>query len=93
LYSYRATDFDMLRDVENPVGSENNTFILKAIRSASLVVVAWGEKGIYRNRHKEVMELLSNEKINVHCLDVLKCNQPKHPLFAKKELTPRIFTQ
>jgi hypothetical protein len=93
LFSYRATDFDMLRDVENPVGSENDDYIVKAVRSASLVVVAWGEKGIYRNRHKEVLELLSNENIDVHCLEILKCNQPKHPLYAKKELTPRIYAQ
>jgi hypothetical protein len=93
LFSFRATDFNVLRDVENPVGTENDDFIVKAVRSASLVVVAWGEKGIYRDRHKEVIELISNEEIDVHCLDILKCNQPKHPLFAKKELTPRIFAQ
>ncbi|MEH7253828.1 DUF1643 domain-containing protein [Neobacillus niacini] len=93
LFSYRATDFDMLREVENPIGPENDDFIVKAVRSASLVVVAWGEKGIYRNRHKEVLRLLSNEMIEVHCLEILKCNQPKHPLFARKELTPRIFVQ
>jgi hypothetical protein len=72
---------------------ENDDYIVKAVRSASLVVVAWGEKGIYRNRHKEVSKLLSNEKVDVLCLEILKCNQPKHPLYAKKELTHRIFAQ
>ncbi|MFF2499577.1 DUF1643 domain-containing protein [Peribacillus sp. NPDC058075] len=91
LFSYRSTDFDMLKNFDNPIGIENDKYLLNAVRNASLVVIAWGEKGIYRNRHIEVLKLFKVANIPVYCLDILKCGQPKHPLYAKKELTPISF--
>jgi hypothetical protein len=67
--------------------------MVKAVKSASLVVVAWGENGSYKNRDKEVLKMLSSENTSIHSLEVLKCKQPKHPLYAKKELNPIIYSK
>ncbi|MCM3729586.1 DUF1643 domain-containing protein [Neobacillus cucumis] len=91
LFSYRSTDFDNLKGMDDPIGRKTNNHILNAVQSANLVVVAWGENGSYRNRDKEVLKMLSSQKTPIHCLEVLKCKQPKHPLYAKKELNPTIF--
>ncbi|TWD92212.1 hypothetical protein FB550_12024 [Neobacillus bataviensis] len=93
LFSYRATDFDNLKGVDDPIGTKTNSYILNAVESASLVVVAWGENGSFRNRNKEVLKMISSVKTSIHCLEVLKCKQPKHPLYAKKDLNPIIFLQ
>jgi hypothetical protein len=91
LFSYRSTDFNILKNVDDLIGKKTNTYILNAVKSASLVVVAWGENGCYRDRDKEILKLLSSEKNSIHCLKVLKCKQPKHPLYAKSELNPIIY--
>ncbi|ULT59582.1 DUF1643 domain-containing protein [Neobacillus drentensis] len=93
LFSFRSTDFSNLKSVDDPIGRKTNNYILNAVKSASLVVVAWGENGSFKNRDKEVLKLLSSEKKSIHCLEVLKCKQPKHPLFAKGDLNPIIFLQ
>ena len=91
LFSYRATKFDVLKEINNPIGEGNDEYILKAVKNASLVVIAWGENGDYQNRNREVLKLLTDANISYQCLEVLKCGQPKHPLFAKKEISPILY--
>ena len=44
------------------------------------VVAAWGTKGNYLGRDKEVMKLLPYMK----CMGLTKDGYPKHPLYLKK---------
>ena len=88
LFSYCGTEFYKIKHVNDPIGPETNDYIVDAAKSAGLVIVAWGENGTYKNRYKEVLSLLESENIEVHCLDVLRYGQPKHPLFANGRLEP-----
>ena len=91
LFAYRSTDYKQLRHVQDPIGKQNDQFILKAINNASLVVVAWGENGSYLNRDKAVLNLLSKANVPVYCLEILRGGQPKHPLYAKGDLIPILY--
>ncbi|MEQ6377438.1 DUF1643 domain-containing protein [Bacillaceae bacterium S4-13-58] len=95
LFSYRSTDFEELKnDLNNDqVGRKNDDFIFIAIRDASLVIVAWGEKGTYKNRDKEVLKLLNEAEVPIYCLEILKGGQPKHPLYAKGDLNPVLYVE
>ena len=72
LFAIRSTDSNQLKIVSDPIGQQNDEYIMNAVRDASLVVIAWGENGDYLNRDKEVMNLLSKTNILVYCLDILK---------------------
>ncbi|CAM5220920.1 hypothetical protein UACE39S_00971 [Ureibacillus acetophenoni] len=91
LFAYRSTDKSNLKLVNDPVGKDNDQYIINAVKDASLVVVAWGENGTYKNRDKEVLKLLTEHNINPYCLEILSEGQPKHPLYAKGSLKPKPY--
>lgn len=84
LFAYRATDPARLRDVDDPVGSENDRLLRKLINETSLTVCAWSNHGGYLNRDKTVLGLIKSP----FCLTVLKSGRPGHPLYKRRTLTP-----
>lgn len=84
LFAYRATDPARLRDVDDPVGSENDRLLRILINEASLTVCAWSNHGGYLNRDKTVLGLIKSP----FCLTVLKSGRPGHPLYKRRTLTP-----
>lgn len=84
LFAYRATDPARLRDVDDPVGSENDRLLRILINEASLTVCAWSNHGGYLNRDKTVLSLIKSP----FCLTVLKSGRPGHPLYKRRTLTP-----
>lgn len=79
LFAYVDTNRDTFYDVTDPVGSENDKYILKSARRCSKVIVAWGNEGSYRNRAEEVLTLLNPTKINLYCLGLNLSGEPSHP--------------
>jgi hypothetical protein len=91
LFSYRATNPDLLRTVTDPVGVGNNRAILDACRHAKLVIVAWGVHGTYLNREDDVVTTLQQEGVMLHCLAVTKSGSPRHPLYLPSNATPVLW--
>ncbi|MCY7334496.1 MAG: DUF1643 domain-containing protein [Pseudanabaena sp. CAN_BIN31] len=52
LFAYRSTKPSELRQVNDPVGSQNDRYLKKAIKSADKVVVAWGDNGKLMQRDR-----------------------------------------
>src|SRR5947209_16246810 len=46
LFAYRATDWSKLLEVDDPVGPENDDYIVQAVERCPCVVAAWGTKGV-----------------------------------------------
>ena len=88
LFAYRATHPRELRRVADPVGPENDEWILRSQEECTLVVAAWGNGGRYRNRVGAVLPLLKNS----HCLAVNQSGQPAHPLFLRGDIMPTRFS-
>ena len=82
LFAYRATDYRELFRVSDPIGEENNRFLMQAVERCSAVVVGWGTKGTLLDRDRQVMSLLTGRN-DVYCLGITKDGQPRHPLYTK----------
>jgi hypothetical protein len=82
LFAYRATDYRELFNVSDPIGKENNRFLLQAVERCSIIVLGWGTRGMLLDRDRQVMSLLSGRK-DVYCLGITKDGQPRHPLYVK----------
>lgn len=82
LFAYRATDFRELFKVSDPVGEENNRFLMQAVERCSTVVVGWGTRGTLFGRDRQAMSLLAGRK-DVYCLGITKDGLPRHPLYVK----------
>ena len=85
LFAYRSTDPKRLRKVENPVGDENNKYLLEMTAKTDLIVIAWGS-------NPPKVECNSLKGINadeLHYLELAKNGHPKHTLYLRKELYPK----
>src|SRR5439155_23971872 len=84
LFAYRATDYRELFRVQDPIGKENNLFLLQAVERCSTVVVGWGTRGTFLGRDRQVLSLLADIK-DVLCLGLTKGGLPRHPLYVRNE--------
>ena len=91
LFGYRTIFLKELKSATDPNGNENDYYLLKAIKSADKIIVAWGANGIYRHRDREVLRLLDDNKIKVYCLALTKDGLPRHPLYLKNNVVPNIY--
>ncbi|MGA2263839.1 MAG: DUF1643 domain-containing protein [Acidobacteriota bacterium] len=84
LFAYRSQDPRGLWQVSDPVGFGNDRRLGELATQAGMVVAAWGHRGSYRNRDKEVVAFIPN----LYCLGKTKEGNPRHPLFVTKETKP-----
>lgn len=83
LFAYRATQpADMLAQAD-PVGPENDAYLLRMSLTADVMVAAWGVNGMHFGRDAEVRRLIPTR---LHCLRLTKDGHPGHPLYLPKTL-------
>lgn len=80
IFAYRATDPKIMKSAADPVGPENDEWLLKLADEADLIVAVWGNHGNFIKRGETVVKLLN--KSELHCLDINKTGHPKHPLYC-----------
>ena len=90
IFALRSTDPKGLKQVDDPIGPENDHHIARLAKQADLVIVGWGTHGSLMNRGTQVHESLSRI-CTPHCLDITKHGHPKHPLYLRADLKPRRF--
>ncbi|BHH83661.1 DUF1643 domain-containing protein [Desulforhopalus sp. 52FAK] len=84
LFSFRATKPTDMKNTDDPIGPENDAFLIKFAKKAGVIVGAWGNHGSFMNRSSEIKKLISNIK----CLKQNVSGEPVHPLYQKKTATP-----
>lgn len=87
LFAYRATKPADLLLAPEPVGPENDAWLLGFAEDAGLVVAGWGVYGAHLARDTTVKRLLPN----LHYLRMTKDGHPGHPLYLPKTLVPQPF--
>jgi hypothetical protein len=88
LFAFRATDpADMLAEAD-PVGPENDDWLVHTAAGCEKVVACWGTHGAHVGREVAVMRLLNVERLT--CLGLNQGRSPKHPLYvsARTALVP-----
>lgn len=89
IFAFRATDPKVMKAEEDPVGEENDKFILETIEKVDRLICAWGNHGQHMDRSDDIEILLHGLKLE--CLGVNKSGEPKHPLYLKADLEPEPF--
>lgn len=73
---------------KDPIGPENNKWILEAAKQAHLIVAAWGD---YPRIGSRVTTLLSILKpFDIHCVQANRNGTPTHPL-AWRQKAPKLY--
>lgn len=89
IFALRSTDPKALKPHRDPVGPENDATIrsLAADPTTDLVVVAWGNHGVLRNRGLIVLERLVETGVTPMRLGPpTKTGHPWHPLYRPDDI-------
>ena len=84
IFAFRATDPKDMYSAEDPVGADNDRWLLEMAKRCGKVVCAWGGHGTYLGRGLAVTRLLKD--FDLVCLATNANGTPKHPLYLRKDL-------
>lgn len=87
LFAYRTKDPQQLKRANNPVGTENDYWLLYLAQKATKVIAVWGNHGNFKNRSDEVKNLIDD----LYYLDLNKTGEPSHPIGLKVDTEPKKF--
>jgi hypothetical protein len=90
LFAYRATKPSVLLDVSDPIGPDNDKWLEKVIRSADIVIAAWGNHGSLLNRSAAVIERYEDK---LQALNMTKMGMPGHPLYIAGTTLPKPYVE
>lgn len=86
IFALRSTDPKVLKTHPDPIGPENDEYLVSAAKSAAYIVAGWGTHGKLLGRGAYVRGLLS--RFDLRCLTQTKDGHPGHPLYLKASLKP-----
>ena len=97
IFGLRSNDPKRLYSDSDPIGPENDTWIMKSALESDFIVVGWGEHGVYRNRGRAVLEMLNAPAVisragRPHCFALNKSGQPRHPLYLPRTARPEMVS-
>jgi hypothetical protein len=84
LYAFRSTNPKELKNIEDPIGKDNIFHIQSLIGLVEKVIYAWG----YNEKEPKWLYDLVHTP---YCIDISKKGIPKHPLYLKKDLQPKLY--
>jgi len=82
LFAYRTSYPVELFKQPDPIGEENDRFLVQALERAACIVAAWGAKGTLLGRDQYISQLLAHRH-DVYCFGTTKGGHPRHPLYIK----------
>ena len=88
LFAFRATNPSDMKVAPDPIGPDNDEHLKRLHGEAGITIAAWGAHGNFMGRSAIVTTILHN----MHCLDILKGREPKHPLYIKADTKPFRYT-
>ena len=92
LFAYRTPHPSLLKQATEPIGKDNDHFILESVSHSERVILAWGNQGTWQQQDVHVLKLLTNQT-RIYSLGITKKGCPRHPLYLRQESQPQIFNR
>ena len=86
LFAYVSTAPEFIFQQPDPVGPDNNSWLIYLAAHSGMVVACWGNWKV-NGRDEKVKELSPD----LYCLGTTKSGRPKHPLYLSRETKPVKF--
>ena len=87
LFAFRSTYPKEIYLIDDPIGKDNDHYILECVKQSNLIIACWGNNGTYMDREKIIKELVPN----LYCLQKNKNGTPHHPLRLPRDINPIPF--
>ena len=93
LFALRSPYPKALKDSRNPIGTENDGWILRKARESDVIVCAWGNHGGHLGRDGRIRRMLEGEGLagKMRHLGLTKMGKPRHPLRLRADTVPVRF--
>lgn len=88
IFAYRATDPEVMKAADDPIGRDNEFHILEVGERAGLIVCGWGNHGSWLLRGERILEFLRGRGLRPHALRMTKQLEPSHPLYLPGDSEP-----
>lgn len=88
LFAFRDSEPVNMKRAADPIGPENDEWILRVTADAGLIVAGWGRDGAFMGRADAVRKLLKGK---LHFLRLNDDGSPQHPLYLPADLTPQPY--
>lgn len=86
LFGYRTPHPSELKKAKDPVGSDNDHYVLETVIAADKVVLAWGNEGGLLGRDRAILTQLVPYQAKLYYLHLNRSGQPRHPLYIKRDV-------
>lgn len=91
IFAFRATDPRVMKSAADPIGPDNDDWILRIASGAAFVVAGWGAHGGHHGRADDVRQRLAAAGVRLHHLGLTNGGQPKHPLYIAGATAPAVL--
>ncbi|WP_038015682.1 DUF1643 domain-containing protein [Synechococcus sp. PCC 7335] len=91
LFGYRTPHPTKLKQVDDPIGDQNDRYLRQAVEAAERVVLAWGNWGCLSGRDRAILSLLAPYREKLTYLQLNRSGQPRHPLYIKRSVLPQRY--
>ncbi|MEM6449808.1 MAG: DUF1643 domain-containing protein [Cyanobacteria bacterium P01_D01_bin.105] len=91
LFGYRTPHPKVLMQMSDPVGPENDEYVVRAVEKAEQVVLAWGNFGGWLERDRTILTLLKPQRHKLRYLQLNRSGHPRHPLYIKRDVPLSLY--
>lgn len=91
LFAWRDTDPDKMKAQDQPIGQDNDRWLIECCRGAGLILAAWGNHGQHRGRSGAVRSMLQGQGLTLHALKLNSTMEPQHPLYVREDTQPFVL--
>lgn len=90
LYAHVETKSSLLFDAEDPIGPDNDEWLIRYVARSAQVIAAWGANAEPARANYVCERLVGVFGRPIWCLGTTKAGHPKHPLYLPKN-TERVI--
>jgi hypothetical protein len=86
LFAWRDTQPAGMKAAVDPVGPDNDGWLLNCASGAGRIIAAWGNHGSHLGRDRAVVRLLAGGELL--CFQMNEDGSPAHPLYMPGDINP-----
>ena len=93
LFGYRTPHPSELKKAKDPIGADNDHYVLEAVAAADKEVMARGNEGGLLGRDRAILTQRSAHQRKLHCLQLNLSGHPRHPLYIPRSTVLQPFSK